>query len=149
DRWRGAVDATVGDEQNEAKVLTYGAGGLSRLVTAYYFSSSGGQTENSEDVWVSTLSYLRSVPDPYSIDASANNSYREWTDTVSQSQARTAFGLSSVVSIRIVARTSSAETAAVTIVEATSSDGKKARISGAENIRIKLGLPSSWVWEIE
>ncbi|MCK5811769.1 MAG: SpoIID/LytB domain-containing protein [Clostridiales bacterium] len=50
-----AVEATAAD------VVTYG-GVLARL---YYFSSSGGATANSENVWLSPIPYLRSVADPY------------------------------------------------------------------------------------
>lgn len=50
-----AVDATAAD------VVTYG-GVLARL---YYFSSSGGATANSENVWLNPIPYLRSVADPY------------------------------------------------------------------------------------
>lgn len=35
------------------------------LIMAAYHSNSGGQTMNSEDVWVSALPYLKSVPDKY------------------------------------------------------------------------------------
>jgi len=35
------------------------------IINATYFSSSGGVTANSEDVWSNTIPYLRSVPDPY------------------------------------------------------------------------------------
>ena len=36
-------------------------------ITAAYFSNSGGQTNNVEDVWLEPLYYLRSVKDPYSV----------------------------------------------------------------------------------
>ena len=48
-----AVEATRG------QVLTYGG----KLITALFHTSSGGQTENSEDVWGSYFPYLRSVKD--------------------------------------------------------------------------------------
>lgn len=35
-------------------------------VQAYYHKNSGGHTENSENVWYTTLPYLRGVLDPYS-----------------------------------------------------------------------------------
>tara|TARA_B100001939_G_C16908701_1_gene603570 strand:- start:118 stop:1212 length:1095 start_codon:yes stop_codon:yes gene_type:complete len=35
-------------------------------ITASYFSNSGGQTVNVEDVWLKPLPYLRSIEDPYS-----------------------------------------------------------------------------------
>lgn len=34
-------------------------------IAGYFFSSSGGYTENSENVWVSTVSYLKAVEDKY------------------------------------------------------------------------------------
>ena len=36
------------------------------FITASYFSNSGGQTVNVEDVWLKPLPYLRSIKDPYS-----------------------------------------------------------------------------------
>ena len=38
------------------------------LITASFYSNCGGQTANSEDVWVSKVSYLRSVKDPFCTD---------------------------------------------------------------------------------
>ena len=37
-------------------------------ITAAYFSNSGGQTNNVEDVWLKALPYLRSIYDPYSTE---------------------------------------------------------------------------------
>lgn len=37
-----------------------------KLITAAFHSSSGGQTANSEDVWIDSLSYLRSINDKFS-----------------------------------------------------------------------------------
>lgn len=39
-------------------------------ITAAYFSNSGGQTNNVEDVWIKALPYLRSIYDPYSLGGS-------------------------------------------------------------------------------
>lgn len=50
---RQAVDETSG------KVLLY----KGEVVECYYFSSDGGHTENSENVWVSSLGYLKGKPD--------------------------------------------------------------------------------------
>lgn len=38
-----------------------------KLISAAFFSNSGGQTENSEDVWVIPTSYLKSVVDTFSL----------------------------------------------------------------------------------
>ncbi len=40
---------------------------LLNLISAVFFSNSGGQTVNSDDVWQSALPYLRSVPDSFSL----------------------------------------------------------------------------------
>lgn len=45
----------------EGMVATFGGA----LATLYYFSSSGGATAYSQNVWTSTVPYLQSVPDPY------------------------------------------------------------------------------------
>jgi stage II sporulation protein D len=50
-----AVEATKG------QVLTYGG----RIIEAVFHASSGGCTENVENVWTQPLPYLRGVPDPY------------------------------------------------------------------------------------
>ncbi len=44
-------------------IVVYDA--LENLVTAAFHSNCGGQTQNSEDVWVSVVPYLRTVKDPY------------------------------------------------------------------------------------
>jgi stage II sporulation protein D len=48
-----AIDATRGE------VLMYGR----KTIAAFFHSSSGGHTENSEDVWHQRLPYIRAVPD--------------------------------------------------------------------------------------
>jgi stage II sporulation protein D len=50
-----AVDATSG------KVLTYDGA----IAKTYFFSTSGGRTASSQDVWGTAVPYLVSVPDPY------------------------------------------------------------------------------------
>ena len=52
---RQAVDETSG------KLLIYDG----RVVECYYYSSSGGYTENSENVWVSEIGYLKGKADPF------------------------------------------------------------------------------------
>ena len=50
------------------------------LITASFYSNSGGQTSNSEDVWNEPLPYLRSVYDPFS-EGMPNH---KWTKTISK-----------------------------------------------------------------
>lgn len=66
-----AVNATRG------QVLTHSG----RVIEAVFHSSSGGHTENVEDVWQQPLPYLRSVPD-FDQDAPVF----QWAETFSASQ---------------------------------------------------------------
>ena len=47
------------------------------FISAAFYSNSGGQTANSEDVWSSEVSYLRSISDPFS----KGRSTYYWTKT--------------------------------------------------------------------
>lgn len=66
-----AVNATQG------QVLTYGG----RVIEAVFHSSSGGYTENSEDIWQQPTPYLRGVPD-FDQDAPVF----QWSETFSTQQ---------------------------------------------------------------
>ncbi len=52
------------------------------LITAFFHSTSGGRTENSENVWVATVPYLKAVDDPYS----NISPYTEWEVAVSDEE---------------------------------------------------------------
>ncbi len=69
------------------------------LITAAFYSNSGGQTCASENVWSQPRSYLRSVPDAFSI---GGNNYT-WTRTISYNNwisylKRNGFKISSTIS---------------------------------------------------
>ena len=49
-----------------------------QLITAAFHSNSGGQTANSEDVWLSETPYLKATPDPFSLKQ--RNTL--WQDTI-------------------------------------------------------------------
>ena len=68
-----AVDATKG------QVLTYNG----QIILALFHSSSGGHTENVEDVWSNPLPYLRAVPD-FDQDAPVY----KWTESFSQAELK-------------------------------------------------------------
>jgi len=48
-------------EETRGKILTYEG----KPANVYYFSSSGGHTEDVQNVWGSSIPYLKGVPDPY------------------------------------------------------------------------------------
>ena len=67
-----AVDETRG-------ILAYYSGNIADL---FYHSSSGGKTENSENIWSNAVPYLRGVEDPYSLGSP--NDY--WEYKISKSE---------------------------------------------------------------
>jgi SpoIID/LytB domain protein len=89
--WRSAVDAT------NNRVVTHGGA----LIDAVYSASSGGHTENSEVVWVSSVPYLRGVPDFY--DGTGGNPNGSWSRTYSGAQLGSWFGLGTVTKVQILA----------------------------------------------
>ncbi|WP_052405817.1 SpoIID/LytB domain-containing protein [Demequina mangrovi] len=147
-RWVAAVDATSTADGASGLVVKTSTGAIA---TTYYFSSSGGQSENSENVWSSALSYLRAVDDRWSVDGSVSNPNASWTDSVSQASARSIFGLPDVMTMTVTSRTAKAGSAGVAAaikVTATSSTGATASITGADTIRIRMGLKGPWIRSI-
>jgi SpoIID/LytB domain protein len=134
--WRAAVTSTFAGPTTGLAVLYNGA-----AIPAYYFSSSGGATQSSQDVWVATLPYAQSVDDHWSMDPSVPSS--SWAPQVrTQAQVAAAFGLADVVRIDLSSRTVAG---GVKLATAWSSTGATASIRG-ETMRSKLGFPSTWVW---
>ncbi|WP_147572782.1 SpoIID/LytB domain-containing protein [Cellulomonas massiliensis] len=93
--WTTAVDATI--RSGKPLLLTYDG----KPVITHYYSSSGGGTLNSEDVWASVVPYERSVPDPWSLKASSGNPNIRWTATLSQAAAARYFGVADIVRISV------------------------------------------------
>jgi stage II sporulation protein D len=60
---RAAVTQTCGE------ILVYNG----QPISALYHSNSGGYTENSENVWMSAIPYLKGVNDPYSVGLGGNS----------------------------------------------------------------------------
>lgn len=61
-------------DETDGMVVTYDG----ELIGGYYFSTSGGYTESSENVWGGEVDYLEAVPDPYEPQ---NLSKTTWTVT--------------------------------------------------------------------
>jgi len=128
--WKAAVDATSGMS------ITYNGA----PINVYFFSSSGGTTQRSEDVWGTAFPYLTNVPDPYSLDLVLNPTYSHWQRVINQGDMSAAFGLPDVATISI--DTKSVTNSALSI-SATSSSGVKATLP-VGTFKTKLKIPSSW-----
>ena len=139
-KWVAAVNATAGSATS-GKLLTDASG---KVLTAYYYASSAGRTENNEDVWTggTPQPYLRSVADPWSLDKRSGNPYTAWTETISQSTMAKAFGLPDVAKIQPTGGTTSG--GAPRFIKATASNGTAKQLA-ATDFRFKLGLKSTWI----
>ena len=121
-----AVKATKG------QILTYGG----KVATTFYYSSSGGRTASSEDVFGLALPYLQSRPDPWD----AGSPYHSWAPrSFTATTLAAAFGLSAPVADVVVVPTLSGRPASVTLIKKT---GEKILLKAAD-VRARLGLRST------
>lgn len=129
-RWVAAVDDT------EHTVAFHDG----RVIYAFYFSSTGGRTENNEDIWGGApLPYLVSVVDPGATS---------WTETRTRPVFISGLGFDQITSVRILSR----------YVSGTPSDvavgGMKAGVSVTEHftgseLKSRLGLRSHQIRTID
>lgn len=121
---RSAVSATRG------QVLIYNG----QAILAAFHSSSGGHTENVEDVWNETLPYLRGVP-----DFDQGTPVFEWTKTFSQADlSKRISGVGN-----ITAMTPQRTSAYGSILTMKVVGDKGVRVISGEDIAAALGLRST------
>jgi len=127
-----AVAATAG------QVLRY----QGRIATTYYFSTSGGRTENIENVFYGSapVPYLRSVEDPYD-NASPRHRWR-FVFSRSRMQARLGNWVKGTLrQVKVVKRGVSPR---VVLADVVGSRGRT-RVRGAD-LRTRLGLYDTWAY---
>jgi SpoIID/LytB domain protein len=133
--WKAAVQSSSTSEST-GEVIT-----LNNLpITAFFTSSSGGQTETSVNAWGQERSFTSSVADPFSQDPVLNPRYFTWSRSLAQAVLAKAFLLTDVLALSIDSRNSTGTVATIT---ATSSDGKTSTLRG-ETFRSRTQLPSAW-----
>ena len=135
-KWKEAVNRTFVDADNALTVTLN-----NRPISAFYFSSSGGTTQNVKEVWGNPIEYLEGVPDPWSLDPQINRRYALWSRFVSQQTMAQAFALPNVVFYTVNARTG---TGSVSSITGISSLGTTATLTG-EVFRSRVKLPSTWI----
>ncbi|HEX9411554.1 MAG TPA: SpoIID/LytB domain-containing protein [Actinomycetota bacterium] len=134
-RWVDAVDRTAG------QVVMY----KGVLIQAYYHASSGGFTENNENVWGgSPIPYLRGVCDPG--DFTSANPVRTWTLTFTDAALTTKLAkytgsIGTVTGFSGAVRGVSGRIESITVV----GRADKATITGGA-LRAALGLRDRRVW---
>ncbi|MBW4519249.1 MAG: SpoIID/LytB domain-containing protein [Scytolyngbya sp. HA4215-MV1] len=121
---QAAVNAT------EGQVLTYNG----QIIEAVFHSSSGGYTENVEDIWVQALPYLRAVP-----DFDQGTPVFQWTVNFSRSElSQKISGVGNIISLTPERTTPHGRIITMKVV----GDAGSRNISG-ESLRSALGLKST------
>ncbi|MGB3495976.1 MAG: SpoIID/LytB domain-containing protein [Elainellaceae cyanobacterium] len=121
-----AVNSTAG------QVLTYNG----QIIESVFHSSSGGYTENVEDVWSSPRPYLRAVQD---FDQIAENPVYEWRQEFSADSFQ-----QRITGVGRVLRISSVETTPRGRVESVRVEGDRgSRVLSGSEVRRALGLKST------
>jgi len=133
--WKTAVTFTETDPTDAEAIYFQG-----KPISVYFFSSDGGQTQRSADVWGTPIPYLTNVPDPWSLDIFLNPQYAHWQRVLIQKDVATAFNLPDVVTLAITAWTVSNS---ATVITATSSTGATTTLQVGD-FKTKLKIPSSW-----
>jgi SpoIID/LytB domain protein len=127
-----AVAATAG------QIVTY----QGAPVVTYFFSSSGGHTENIEDAWpgASASPWLRGVDDPY--DGAGGDPYHHWSRQLSLTAAAKRLGRlvkGKLVGIRVTKRGASPRIMAAQVIGTRGNT----TVSGAQ-LQGAFGLLSTW-----
>ncbi|NPV29666.1 MAG: SpoIID/LytB domain-containing protein [Firmicutes bacterium] len=88
-------------ERTRGEVLEY----LGTLVRAFFHANAGGHTEDSENVWLEALPYLRGVPSPADAYAETYGSWAagtyRWTKTVERKDLEAKLGIGRIREIRV------------------------------------------------
>ena len=133
--WKAAVVRTNNDSATSLAVLSKG-----KAIAAYFFSSSGGATQSTQDAWGQPTSYTQSVSDTAGLDPKVNPRFATWSASAVQSLVATAFLLPDIVSLEIISRNSAG---AVTYIKGTASDGATKLLRG-DTFRSRVKIPSPY-----
>ena len=133
--WRQAVDSSYSSNANPLALTFNGS-----VITAYYFSSSGGKTQPTNEVWGGVRAWSQSVDDGWSLDPNLNPNHR-WGARVSQVNMANALGLLDVNRIDITERFTSG---AVRTIVAFDSAGNSVSMSG-RTFQARLKLKSNYL----
>jgi stage II sporulation protein D len=133
-RTNQAVDETA------LQVVTF----QGRVAQTFFFSTSGGHTEDNENSFVggTPAPYLRGVPDPY--EGEAGSPYTQWTRKFSNQSIDAKLGGRVKGKLRNVVVTKRGASPRIVQARIVGSAGST-KISGPD-LRAVLGLPDTWAY---
>ena len=124
-------------DETDGMVVTYNG----ELIGGYYYSTSGGYTEASENVWGGTYPYLKAVPDPYEIYVEGNTTWEVTytADEIKQKLKNHDINVGDIEDLKIL---ETAESGRVTKLKVVGTDGEE--ILTKSNTRTFFDLKSQW-----
>ena len=142
-KWVAAVNATA------LEVVTHPNSSYTRsgIAATYYSSSTGGATENNNDIWGgSQYPYLKTVDDHWS--QSSSNPYGDWKTYRSEAALASKLGLDEVDGIYILNYNASGSPGQLRVVGRDG--GSIVTVDYSETgFKSKLGLRSHYVWRVD
>ncbi|NNF64437.1 MAG: cell wall-binding repeat-containing protein, partial [Acidimicrobiia bacterium] len=138
--WITAVNSTLG------VIATHPS--ESGPIAAYYSSSSGGRTENIEDVWVSDpVPYLKSVDDHWAYNDGVGNPREDWTETMTVGEFAAELGFTSIKSVAI-RETFESGSPAVIEVAGVKNGADTVKTYDGNDFRVEFGLYSHYITSV-
>ena len=123
-----------------------------RPIAAFFHASSGGYTENCEEVWLDMLSYIRGRPDPFDF----NSRHYDWETCYNQEQLIRVLVdkgylfsqqvvFSRVDDLTEIKKTTSGARVQIMAIKGLDADGRPVtvEVGNADRVRIALGLKSA------
>lgn len=132
--YKGVSEETPSTQQavraTQGQVLTH----RGEIIQAVFHSSSGGHTENVEDIWSSPLPYLRGVP-----DFDQGSPVFEWTQNFTAAEMRSRItGVGNIISLTPQAQTPRRRVRSIRVV-----GDQGSRVMTGSELRNALGLRST------
>jgi len=124
-------------DETDGQVVVYNG----ELIGGYYFSTSGGYTESSENVWGGKLDYLKAVPDYYEPEVAGNTSWEvEYTaKEIKDKLASYGVNVGDIIDLEPVEYTEAGRVLKLKVIGTMGEE-----ILTKANTRTYLGLKSQW-----
>ena len=141
--YRGIGSANANSDQaveETAGQLAYYNG---KIIDAVYYSSNGGASEDSKNVWGNAFGYLTGKLDPYEADIADKANNYKWSKTLTASELKSRLNNSGYVCTDIVSVTPKQSPVGNVIeLKVIDTAGKSNTVIPADTIRTALGLNS-------
>lgn len=131
------VNSNQAVDETDGQVVVYDG----ELIGGYYFSTSGGYTESSVNVWGGDYAYLKAVPDYFEPEVNGNTTWEVQltASEVKEKLKNNGINVGEVIDLQPIAYTDAGRVLELKVV-GTNGEAKITK----QNARTYLGLKSQW-----